>query len=534
MELQLFVTLLLVILSWFLAQDIEDVGPFGWWTAAWAVMLAVLVLAQIVFSGRLPATLERGSSGAMAVFGMAQVALFGLGGWKARVGGGPGTGSAAALLGAAVLIGAASGAAAMIGVPGGDGAVLGNPTALAVQMLPRSLGLAVVLPYCAWAIRRSPRFGRSSAGVCVMIGFLLYGVNHAVYSASRLNEVAALLAGGGSPAFGGTLPLSPWAFRADVAWEVLIGLGSVLLLRREGREARRALDRSEKKYRRLFEDSADGILLADARYRVFDANSSLREALGADERDVIGVELPELIDPSERDDFPSAERALRGDGVALETSLRRASGETFPAEVSLSGVHLDGRDVIQAIVRDVTERKEMERELRRLALHNTLTDLPNRLHFNRRIERALARLRRSGEPFALLFADLDEFKAVNDTLGHSAGDELLREVAGALQRSARAADLTGHVGGDEFTVLLHGCGTPSEVEEAGRRVLEAVEGTYELERGEVRVGLSVGGAVAHRRDTADELMHRADTAMYRAKGSDARLPVLERESPASG
>lgn len=534
MQLQLFVTLLLVILSWFLAQDIDDVGPFGWWTAAWAVMVGLLVLGGALSTARIPGALGPAASVAVTVLGTVQVPLFALGGRQVREGSGPGVRSTAWILGAAVLVGVAFGAAALLGTPRTGGAPAENSAMVAVQLLPRSLGLALVFPYCAQVVRRSSRFGRSGAGACVVVGFLLYGVNHAVYSAANLNEIAALLTGSGAPSFGGAIPLSPWAFRADVAWELLIGLGSVLLLRREGRKARRALDRSEQKYRRLFEDSADGILLADARYRVIDANSSLREALGSDEGELAGRVLPDLVAPAERDDFPSRDWVVRGDGVEFETVMRRVDGEgTFPAAVTLNGFRLDRREVVQAIVRDVTERKELERELTRRALHHPLTDLPNRYHFNRRVEEALGRLRRSGAPFALLFCDLDEFKEVNDTLGHSAGDELLREAADGLRRSVREADLVGHVGGDEFTVLLHGTATGEAVKRAGRRILDGVEGVYELERGTVRVSLSVGGAIAHRLDTSDQLMHRADTAMYRAKDDDGVVPVLERQASPS-
>jgi diguanylate cyclase (GGDEF)-like protein len=169
---------------------------------------------------------------------------------------------------------------------------------------------------------------------------------------------------------------------------------------------------------------------------------------------------------------------------------------------------------------DVTEYKRIEDRIRHLAQHDTLTGLPNRLMFHEVLPRALAQSRRSGEGLALLFIDLDGFKAVNDGRGHEAGDELLRQVAARLQATLREADLVARLGGDEFVVLLTGVRDSDAAETAADHIITAVSQPYVLPQGEALISASIG--IARFPQVAidpDELLNKADQAMYLAKAA---------------
>jgi diguanylate cyclase (GGDEF)-like protein len=164
------------------------------------------------------------------------------------------------------------------------------------------------------------------------------------------------------------------------------------------------------------------------------------------------------------------------------------------------------------------ERWRESEELRHRAFHDPLTGLPNRLLFLDRLEHALARAARDGG-IAVLFVDLDDFKRVNDTWGHAAGDLLLQEVARRLARSVRAGDTVARFAGDEFTVLLEGMTTPDEVRSIAERLLAALADPIDLEIATVRMSLSVGAALAIGSPLPDSgtLLLTADQALYAAK-----------------
>jgi diguanylate cyclase (GGDEF)-like protein len=165
--------------------------------------------------------------------------------------------------------------------------------------------------------------------------------------------------------------------------------------------------------------------------------------------------------------------------------------------------------------------------VRHQATHDGLTGLPNRMLFLDALEQTLENAG-PDEHVAVLFCDLDLFKSVNDTLGHAAGDELLRQVAARLRASIRPGDTVGRLSGDEFAVLLPGLGEPADADRLADRVLGCFAEPFRLEGREVRIGTSVGIAVQDRgsRQTADQLIRRADAAMYRHKqGVRAEDPV---------
>jgi diguanylate cyclase (GGDEF)-like protein len=165
----------------------------------------------------------------------------------------------------------------------------------------------------------------------------------------------------------------------------------------------------------------------------------------------------------------------------------------------------------------ISSLRELHRAVAHRALHDPLTGLPNRALFFDRIGVALARQERSDARFAVVFVDLDDLKMVNDTMGHSAGDELLRVTAGRLRDELRTTDTPARLGGDEFAALLDEPGDNDDLENLARRLLDRLGQPISNTALHLRVSVSIGVATSEHISSADELLHRADTAMYRAK-----------------
>jgi diguanylate cyclase (GGDEF)-like protein len=170
------------------------------------------------------------------------------------------------------------------------------------------------------------------------------------------------------------------------------------------------------------------------------------------------------------------------------------------------------------VVHDVTAARDLSAKLERLALHDSLTDLPNRSLFTDRVERALARASRAGNSVVLLFIDLDEFKSVNDTLGHALGDRLLQSVADRLRSCVRQADTVSRFGGDEFLVLMPDVPPSQDAAICAAKVFLSLQAAHSIGHHELHATASVGVA-SFPRDASDGngLLRCADSAMYRAK-----------------
>jgi diguanylate cyclase (GGDEF)-like protein len=167
---------------------------------------------------------------------------------------------------------------------------------------------------------------------------------------------------------------------------------------------------------------------------------------------------------------------------------------------------------------DITERRRSEAKIVHMALHDSLTDLPNRVLMNERLEHALARVKR-GEILAVHLLDLDHFKSVNDTLGHAAGDKLLKMVTARLRQLVRETDTIARMGGDEFAVLQVAICQPADATALALRIIETVSAPYLIEGQQVVIGTSVGLAIGPADGvTPDQLIRNADLALYRAKG----------------
>src|SRR5829696_1163170 len=219
--------------------------------------------------------------------------------------------------------------------------------------------------------------------------------------------------------------------------------------------------------------------------------------------------------------------------VVLELPAVRKDGKEITIELALSHISLShnmenrGRLVL-AIIRDVTERKAMEERLNHEALHDSLTDLPNRRLLMDRLGQALSRTRRQHNRVAVLFMDLDSFKVVNDSLGHEVGDLLLTVVAQRLGRCLRPEDTLARFGGDEFTVLIEALDDAEQAVQVAERITDELRRPFIVEGRELHVaasiGISLGDARTH---DPDALLREADTAMYRAKSEGGAYTVFD-------
>lgn len=219
---------------------------------------------------------------------------------------------------------------------------------------------------------------------------------------------------------------------------------------------------------------------------------------------------------------PTAQAIIEDRTVGLGTDclLVRSDGAHLAVETSAAPIHDRNGGVIGAVMiaHDVTAARELSRKLARLALHDSLTDLPNRTLLNDRLDQAMIRVRRSGTSIALLYVDLDRFKHINDSLGHEIGDQLLRSVAQRLLGCVRGSDTVSRQGGDEFLVLLADVAQPHDAARCAEKIIAAVEAPHRIGGHDLRVTASIGIATFPQ-DAADaaSLLRNADVAMYRAK-----------------
>ncbi|MEV6306873.1 EAL domain-containing protein [Actinoplanes sp. NPDC051861] len=258
----------------------------------------------------------------------------------------------------------------------------------------------------------------------------------------------------------------------------------------------------------ILANAGEGIFGADPAGRIAFANEAAGRITGLGAEDLLNREAVLLL--------PEAGESLTAG--TKEGLLNRPDGTAVRVEYTVSMIQKDGRPIGAVIVlRDVSRQRALEHDLRHQALHDALTGLPNRKLLLDRLEHALTRSRASGEQIALLYLDLDGFKRVNDSLGHNAGDLLLRTAADRLSSVLRPHDTVARLGGDEFAVLLEGA-SPAIVDSLTRACLEALAVPFVVHGREAVVTVSIGVVPdAARYTDADEVVRNADVAMYAAK-----------------
>lgn len=229
--------------------------------------------------------------------------------------------------------------------------------------------------------------------------------------------------------------------------------------------------------------------------------------------------MEKLLDEAEQGLLFGAIANLKpGEAVRIPLHLRREGGQLSAIDLSMSGMEVDGKTFVLAIVNEKTEKERLHRLLDRLAFQDSLTGLPNRVLLFDRINQSLSRSLREQKNFAVCVLDLDGFKAINDTLGHAAGDHLLKEIARRLRASVRNVDTVARLGGDEFALILQGVSAAEEADAVLNKIIAEVAQPYRLDGVEMSVTTSVGIAFSPRDGASiHELLGRADYAMYLAK-----------------
>jgi diguanylate cyclase (GGDEF)-like protein/PAS domain S-box-containing protein len=297
------------------------------------------------------------------------------------------------------------------------------------------------------------------------------------------------------------------------------------------------LRQSEARFSSLVQNSSDVVMVVEADSTIRYMSPSVERVLGHAPGRLEGTKLTVLIHP---DDRAGVLQFLTSGGREEDahpglTEFRMKHRDDFWLHVETLRTNLMHDENVKGIVlntRDVSERKAFEEQLQHQAFHDAVTGLANRALFKDRVEHMIERQARDNLPVSILFMDLDDFKTINDSLGHAAGDRMLAEVGERLKVSLRQADTAARLGGDEFAILLEDGGDGVDAAEVAARILASLEGPFHLEGKEVFARASIGIATADAEtggpEGAEELLRNADVAMYMAKeAGKGRYQVFE-------
>jgi diguanylate cyclase (GGDEF)-like protein/PAS domain S-box-containing protein len=271
----------------------------------------------------------------------------------------------------------------------------------------------------------------------------------------------------------------------------------------------------------VLDETTDFVAITDVDGRATYLNKAYDELLGNGPVLEARPRSDELLTEGTRELFRQdvlpvleSEGSWRGDSF-----LSAGQGIPIPvSQVLIAHRRSDGQiERISWVSRDISEQRAVQEQLTRQASHDPLTGLANRRFFSQQLKACLASARHAGPPLAVLFIDLDGFKAVNDTLGHDAGDTVLTSVARRLAEHMRETDVLARLGGDEFAVLCPAVGGEDEVSRIAQRLTRAIVQPLDIEGSVVGVGMSTGIALSNGHESSQALLARADAAMYEAK-----------------
>ena len=304
----------------------------------------------------------------------------------------------------------------------------------------------------------------------------------------------------------------------------IVGASAIARDISERKQGEEALQVSEEKYRTIVDTANEGVWLLDPRAKTTYVNRRMTEMIGYAKEEMLDRSLFDFMDDEAREEAQrNLERRQQGIKEDHDFRFRHKDGSDLWAIVSTSPWLDASGNYLGALgmLTDITERKRIEEQLAHQALHDPLTDLPNRALFMDRLDHALARATRNKEPVEVLVMDLDNFKVVNDSLGHQAGDRLLVSVAERLRTCLRTNDTVARFSGDEFAILVEGtlgAGYPVRVAE---RIAQELQAPFVVEGQEVfvntTIGIALSGTSSIAGDSPEKLMRKADIAMYEAK-----------------
>ena len=272
----------------------------------------------------------------------------------------------------------------------------------------------------------------------------------------------------------------------------------------------------------VFESSTEGVIITDSETQILAVNRAFTELTGYSEQEAIGQKAGFTKSGVHDREFYRAMWQAIGTAGRWRGEIidRRKNGETYPKWMNISVVRDDDGEITNyvGVFFDITHLKESERRLQYIAQHDYLTDLPNRLLFEDRLEHAITRARREGSGVALLFVDLDRFKSVNDSLGHLVGDKLLQVAARRICSVVRDEDTVSRLGGDEFTIILEAIEDRQQAARVAEKVISELRRSITINQYDLLISASVGISF-YPEDGAEvaRLLQHADAAMYKAK-----------------
>ena len=307
-------------------------------------------------------------------------------------------------------------------------------------------------------------------------------------------------------------------------WQLTPLVTGLVSSERRAREALTQLQNSENRVQVVLDNVEEGIVTLSSVGTIELFNLGAERLFGYRSHEVTGKSMSLLMpEPHGREHDEYLGRYLQTGqssvmGVAREVGGLRRDGGVFPMELRISEFYQNGHRRFIGTMRDITQRKETEAKIIHLAHFDALTDLPNRRLVQDRIQQAIVGAERTGSEFVVLFIDLDNFKSINDTLGHDAGDRLLERVACRITESLRAQDTVGRQGGDEFIVLLASISTAADSARVAQKILDALSVPFEINGHTLHSSASIGIAVyPHDGIDVETLLKNSDTAMYSAK-----------------
>jgi diguanylate cyclase (GGDEF)-like protein/PAS domain S-box-containing protein len=287
------------------------------------------------------------------------------------------------------------------------------------------------------------------------------------------------------------------------------------------------LEKSQQQLQSIISNVMDGIITVNESSKIQGFNPAAEDIFGYSQQEVMDKNLSIVIPESDRDKFDSYINRYLKKGRSkilgmrgLELIAMRKNGETFPMEVSASEMILGGNRYYIGIIRDITERKQAEQKIAHMAHHDHLTDLPNRALLVEVLSHSISLAKRNRHKVGLLFIDLDGFKAINDTLGHDAGDLLLKNVSKRIKETIRDSDMVARVGGDEFILVLDKIESDEQAMSVAKKIIASLSKPFDLSGKPGCVGGSIGISI-YPNDSKNptQLLKQADEAMYLAKQS---------------
>ncbi|MCK5622944.1 MAG: EAL domain-containing protein [Alphaproteobacteria bacterium] len=323
------------------------------------------------------------------------------------------------------------------------------------------------------------------------------------------------------------LEVTPWILVAVLLYGIALARRIdrqelILMLRGSRLRHTNALMRS------VVETSSEAIMTVSEDLIIEMANPAAEAIFDSVDKGLVGRPLEKFFPKFQ--ETGKFEACLAHGHRSIEFAGRRMDGSIFPVEATVDAMSVDGLNHYVVVARDVTERHAQQKLMEYLALHDTLTGLPNRTLLMDRLDHAISASRRDGKPLALLLLDLDRFKEINDTLGHAVGDSLLAEVGQILSEPLRESDTVARLGGDEFAILLPSVSSLAQARDIAERVAGVLARPFPVEGITVEVGVSIGVALYpdHGAD-ASELMRGADVAMYVAKRNHMTVSIYDED-----